>query len=65
MTCPTCGASGDDPCTTFGWVRYGVPTERYPCEPHALRAVASSYWRVVGIRLALLDTDTRPDTDEK
>lgn len=56
LPCPTCGARGTEPCTTFNTIRPGVFGPRYRCEPHALRPIAETYWHAVSNRLALLDT---------
>ena len=53
LPCPTCGATGNEPCTTFDVISPGVLSERYACETHVLRTVRESYWRAVSIRLAL------------
>lgn len=60
LPCPTCGARDGAPCETFDMVRRAdgagyEPGPRYALDrPHALRAVAPTYWRAVSIRLALL-----------
>jgi len=53
-TCPTCGARGAEPCTTFDTVRPGVFGPRYQCAPHVWRDMAETYWRAVAIRAALV-----------